>query len=269
MKRTKRYLVLCVLIGILSAWAMARTELRLPEEIQPWLIGRPHSELSQIDSLHVTIVFSGAKTNKQDPLWKDLAAKVENKLQNAGIEISKTIGAGPEFRIPQLRIHIEILKLEDSQQYIFLVRTSLSRKTYLELTNQGTPDVQLKLILRTEVWKKASPMQVATSQDTLAKITEKVLQQTDTFAMAWTAANTQGKQASNTNDITTTRKEPTRPTVEVAPTEHKYVASKNSNIFHKAECSSAKRIAAKNLVYYKSRDEAINAGKRPCKICKP
>ena len=268
MKRTKRYLVLCVLIGILSAWAMARTELRLPEEIQPWLIGRPHSELSRIDSLHVTIVFSGAKTNKQDPLWKDLAAKVENKLQDAGIEISKTIGAGPEFRIPQLKIHIEILKLEDSQQYIFVVRTALSRRVYLELTNQGTPDVQLKLTLMAEVWKKASPMQVA-GQDTLAKITEKVLQQTDAFAIAWMAANTQGKQASNTYDITTTRKEPARPTVEVAPTEYKYVASKNSDVFHNAECSSAKRIAAKNLVHYKSRDEAINAGKRPCKICKP
>ena len=269
MKCTMRYPVLIVLAGILTVPAVARTKPPLPEEIQPWLIGRPHSELSRIDSLHVTIVFSGAKTNKQDPLWKNLAAKVENKLQDAGIEISKTIGAGPEFRIPQLMIHIEILKLEDSQQYIFVVRTALSRKVYLELTDQGAPDVQLKLILRAEVWKKASPMQVATSQDTLAKITEKVLQQTDAFAIAWTAANTRSKQASNTNDITTPRKEPARPPVEPTPTEHKYVASKNSKVFHNAECSSAKRIAAKNLVYYKSRDEAINSGKRPCKICKP
>ena len=268
MKRTKRYLVLIVLAGILTVPAVARTKPPLPEEIQPWLIGRPHSELSRIDSLHVAIVFSGAKTNKQDPLWKDLAAKVENKLQDAGIEIFKTIGAGSEFHIPQLRIHIEILKLEDSQQYIFLVRTALSRKVYLELTDQGTPDVQLKLILRAEVWKNASPMQAA-GQDALAKITEKVLQQTDAFAMAWMAANTQGKQASNTNDITTTRKEPARPPVEPTIVENKYVASKNSKVFHNAECSSAKRIAAKNLVYYKSRDEAINSGKRPCKICKP
>jgi len=34
-------------------------------------------------------------------------------------------------------------------------------------------------------------------------------------------------------------------------------------------CSSVKRISSDNLVGYKTRDEAINAGKRPCKLCKP
>ncbi len=48
-----------------------------------------------------------------------------------------------------------------------------------------------------------------------------------------------------------------------------YVASRNSQVFHRADCKSAARISEKNLVRYNTRDEAIQAGKRPCGECKP
>ena len=48
-----------------------------------------------------------------------------------------------------------------------------------------------------------------------------------------------------------------------------YVASVNSPVFHKSGCKSAAKISAKNLVHYKTREEAIQAGKRPCAECKP
>jgi hypothetical protein len=48
-----------------------------------------------------------------------------------------------------------------------------------------------------------------------------------------------------------------------------YVASVNSAVFHKADCKSAAKISAKNLVHYQTREEAIKAGKRPCAECKP
>jgi phosphatidylserine/phosphatidylglycerophosphate/cardiolipin synthase-like enzyme len=47
------------------------------------------------------------------------------------------------------------------------------------------------------------------------------------------------------------------------------VASKNSRVFHKAGCKSAEKIAEKNLVHYVTRDEAVQAGKKPCGECKP
>ncbi len=49
----------------------------------------------------------------------------------------------------------------------------------------------------------------------------------------------------------------------------KYVASKNSKVFHLKDCSAAKRISEKNLKEYDSRMQALADGKRPCKICKP
>ncbi len=48
-----------------------------------------------------------------------------------------------------------------------------------------------------------------------------------------------------------------------------FVASKNSDVFHRANCESAAKIAAKNLVRYATREEAIEAGKKPCDECNP
>lgn len=48
-----------------------------------------------------------------------------------------------------------------------------------------------------------------------------------------------------------------------------YIASKNSQIFHKVGCKSAAKISVKNVVNYTSRDEAVTAGKKPCESCNP
>ena len=48
-----------------------------------------------------------------------------------------------------------------------------------------------------------------------------------------------------------------------------FVASANSQVFHKPDCKSVAKISEKNLVHYATRDEAIQAGKRPCHECNP
>jgi phosphatidylserine/phosphatidylglycerophosphate/cardiolipin synthase-like enzyme len=53
------------------------------------------------------------------------------------------------------------------------------------------------------------------------------------------------------------------------PTSDGYVASRNSAVFHKADCKSAAKISERNLVRYATRDEAIQAGKKPCHECNP
>jgi hypothetical protein len=53
------------------------------------------------------------------------------------------------------------------------------------------------------------------------------------------------------------------------PVSDGYVTSKNSEVFHRADCKSAAKISAKNAVRYTTRDEAIRAGKKPCHECNP
>ncbi|MGO8744785.1 MAG: phospholipase D family protein [Thermoguttaceae bacterium] len=59
-----------------------------------------------------------------------------------------------------------------------------------------------------------------------------------------------------------------RPTAAVAAL-HGFVASKKSAVFHRTGCKSAGKIAETNLVLYATREEAIQAGKKPCAECDP
>jgi beta-lactamase superfamily II metal-dependent hydrolase len=48
-----------------------------------------------------------------------------------------------------------------------------------------------------------------------------------------------------------------------------YVASKNSQVFHKPECNNASRIKPENVLKFSTREEAIASGRRPAKDCNP
>ncbi|MEO0230580.1 MAG: thermonuclease family protein [candidate division WOR-3 bacterium] len=48
-----------------------------------------------------------------------------------------------------------------------------------------------------------------------------------------------------------------------------YVASARSDVFHRPDCQWAKKIVPYNLIKFKSREEAVNSGRRPCKVCNP
>ena len=59
------------------------------------------------------------------------------------------------------------------------------------------------------------------------------------------------------------------PTSTVQTKDWKYVASKKSKVFHRPDCKWAERISPKNLIGFKSKEEAVQSGRRPCKSCRP
>ncbi len=272
MNRTRCCLIVTVVAVVLSISAVAGPI--LPEDMQPYLIARPHPELARIDSLYVTVAPLGPKAEEYEPVWKELGQKVGQELQQAGIKVLTTKPHDKPIS-PQLEIHIDLLKLDESSQRVFHVQTSLWRIVYLEAPLANTPGRDASLSVQADVWSNSSPMQITASQNTPAAITQVALQQTEELIVNWTAANPQGKQATDANDIKIAAQEPSAqptkppPPRGLGPAEYKYVASKNSTVFHLPGCSSVKRISADNLVGYRTRDEAINTGKRPCKLCKP
>jgi len=52
-------------------------------------------------------------------------------------------------------------------------------------------------------------------------------------------------------------------------TEGNFIASKESDKFHKPDCIYAKKIKDENKIYFLTRDAAISAGYKPCKRCNP
>jgi len=100
-----------------------------------------------------------------------------------------------------------------------------------------------------------------------------VLEQVEGFINIYKASKPTGTKTSdagiNETGLSKIPEKQDETVVNSAISEHKYIASKSSNIFHKPDCRWAMNISEGNLVTYTSKDEAIKAGKRPCKTCNP
>jgi len=200
----------------------------------------------------------GAKAENDGLDWAELIVMVGEKFKKAGIELplgNKT----SDPNIPELRIYIDMLKLEASQQYIFRIQTSLARAT--KIIGLQTP------IFKAEIWKSNPVMQAASVEDMPAEIVDIILDQVNAFINAYLATNPRDEQFES-NHIPTLQNK-TGPNVKSPEDAGKYVASNSSGIFHRPDCRWARNISPANLVIYKTRDEAIQSGKRPCKSCEP
>ena len=51
--------------------------------------------------------------------------------------------------------------------------------------------------------------------------------------------------------------------------ETKFIASWQRKPYHKPDCKAARRIRRKNLQGVRTRQAAVKAGHRPCRVCKP
>ncbi len=262
MKANKYRAVLIIAAGILCAPVTGRTGSPLPGE-KPSLIGRPHPALTGIESLRARILRSGDDPNANRLDWTQLNAKVTDKLNKAGITLNSEVADGT-LNCPELRIYVDVLKLEDSQ-HVFRIQTSLARAVCL--TEERNP------VFQAEIWQVTPVMQAVPAEDLLAAVTNVVLEQVGTFIRIYEASNPQRRQPP---EGTTGEAEPTAapekrpgPDAQQAAAEYKYVASKSGGVFHTPDCRWAKNISAINLVGYSSKDEAAKDGKRPCKSCNP
>ena len=287
MRTTNQFLILTVIATTFTVPALAKVEPHLPEDPTGMLIGRAHPELAGIEESYVVITLFDAEPGKVGLVGKELDKLVRDRLKNAGItiaedDIDKKIPGLKKVllrrfdkknirnlrwraaNISELRIDIEMIILDDSQRYIFRIQASLARTVALQ--------AQPNLHFHADVWKKASQMQTVSIQNMPPTITKVVLEQVDAFIADYRIANPPGKRPADANDFAALITAPTRQTkkpVKLITAEHEFVASKNSKVFHKPTCSSAKRIKPGNIVTYGTRAKAAEAGKRPCKICKP
>ena len=270
----KKVLILAAVIGILCISAPAGIELSLPtdEPDKPFLIGRAYPELAGLEKLYAIIVTPYSEPNEGGLIWRELNPKVKHKLEEAGVNVAfvtdvPDMAGSPSIsrELPALRVYVNLLKLKDSQQYVFCIQTSLARAVHLARDSSS--------FIKADVWKTQRVMQAASVQDMPVVVSSLILKQVETFAAAWREVNPPDKRTSDANDIgialLTNPAEQTKTNAESILAEHKYVASKNSKVFHKSDCRWAKNISPSNLISYRNREEAIKDGKKPCSTCKP
>jgi len=125
--------------------------------------------------------------------------------------------------------------------------------------------------LQAEVWQVRPVMAVAPSAEAGGAISATVMVQVEAFLGACKAARDLG-------DLTGDLKRETpgivgqarsSPQSLQAVTAHPFVASKSSGVFHRPDCRWAQNISDDNRVGYRTREEAEQSGKRPCRSCKP
>jgi hypothetical protein len=252
MKSGAYFAVWLVCAGVLCGGTFG--EVVVPHEEQPALIGKANPMLAGIEHVHVVIEAPDAEPNKDGLMWRELEAKVKQKLSEAGLLPKHSARAQPGL-IPSLRIDVDMLKLAESGQYVFRAQTCLATK--VQLNRQSRHYVQA------DIWKVPPTMQAVQIPQMPGRVTDVALEQVDAFIHCHLAANPEGVGPADANAVSTAL------TTGPAAGQHQYAASRRSKVFHKGDCRWVERIAPKNLVGYNSRDEALRAGKKPCKRCKP
>ncbi|HQG49131.1 MAG TPA: Ada metal-binding domain-containing protein, partial [Sedimentisphaerales bacterium] len=164
----------------------------------------------------------------------------------------------------RLLVYIEGVEVPGSDQYVYRVQTALWRS--MMIPGQGNRQIQV------EAWRVRPMMAVAARAKTGDAILAAVLVQTDVFIEARKVARSLPEGIKDAGkDSATKGAVGSPPSPQVAPSESAYpfVASKSSDVFHRSDCRWAQNISGDNRLGYKTREEAVQNGKRPCKSCKP
>jgi hypothetical protein len=284
--RISHLLTTAVLFCIFSSNVFAQQEpttLALPQS--PYIVN-PNPALADVNRLYITIKLRntnrGQKLLPGVQIEQQIEQQARKTFQNCDINIIDTnvdpnsplatlakgrLGSVSNLRwsnVPEFHIEVDFLNLPDTDQCVFRLQTSFSKSAQLD----GGP----KAIMKADVWKDEPIMRLVASKDLIESVIADVNWQTRAFIGSWSAARAAGKKSdvsqTKPQSRKTTAEKDTKPAKQQA-VESTFVASRNSDVFHKANCSSAKRISANNLVNYATRDEAITAGKKPCERCNP
>jgi hypothetical protein len=256
MKKARFYFIV-VLIVIVSVNIQAEKEL-IQSELEPLLIGRPYPALSGVREFYVLIDEFQSLPDEGGLDWEKLDARVKEVLEKENIEVASVTG-----NLPFLLVFVDMLKLEESKKYVFHVHTSFRKKAYLSDDSSSS--------IKVSVWETDRVMQAVSFQDMPLKVTDVVLRQVDAFIQAYKSANPPGGELSDVDSdiIVNVPKEQAKSNLNPEASEYNYIASKSSEVFHRSDCRWARNISQENLIVYSSREEAIKAGKRPCKTCNP
>jgi hypothetical protein len=268
MKLKRCFFLIAAVAGILCSFALAAAESPQSDTQGMDLFGHTDVALAGMQEVNVFIEYPDKDPNVGNLQWKQIQDQIKSELKTTGLKIAsehyQEVKA-TAWDIPELIISLEIFRLDDSQRCLLHIQTFLSRKVY--------PAKEHRWAVKADVWKSKPVMQLVLLRTLSFNVPSLLLGQISEFNAAYMQANPAGAPAPEAKDAAINSlkesKEHTRTAVEPPAVGYEYVSPKNSKIFHKSTCGSARRITSENLVGYSSREEAIEAGKIPCKRCKP
>ncbi len=276
-----RMVYLCVLVCFVPACVFAYES--SPAQVME--VGEPvvNTSLADVDKVYVRVVADRVTTVD----LKQLEAEIGRRLTENGLKVvpadvsaigdeqkqkiremmAEQGGAVKNMRVysidvPELIVRVSVLQGNKSGPCVYHIQTSFAREVYL----RGS-----RTRMKAEIWRIDVPIGVADANECETAIRTGTIWQVDAFIAKWKRANANKmridtEEASN-DAVTSVAERENEETGQAV--QYEYVASKNSKVFHKRGCRAAARISNENLIGFGSREEAINSGRRPCKICNP
>jgi hypothetical protein len=186
-----------------------------------------------------------------------LKAQVSQKLRDAGLAPVEQNSESTQ----RLLVHIEGIDVPDCDKYAYRVQTALCR--LVMVPGQGNRKIQV------EVWRVRPVMAVVAKAQAGDAICAAVLVQAGVFAEAQKAARSLPDAVEDPPGEGAVSPSQLAPQTVGAVSAYPFIASRSSGVFHRPDCRWAQNISGDNRLGYKTREEAIQSGKRPCKSCKP
>jgi hypothetical protein len=220
----------------------------------------PHYE--NIDAISLTIKYPAKTSVLDESYWEDIKTQHEQKLKEAGLNVSSDSNITNLKTGVKLVVDVELLKVPDANLFAVRIETVMGRQMLLAI---GSDQIYIiSMPLSTQRMKFVS-------EDELSDSVEKsVSRGIDQFIRNYQATKSlREKKDAQTGHVAADVNQPAQEVRQTQATKDVYVASKNSGVFHKPDCRSAQNISEENRIAYNSREEAVKAGKRPCKLCNP
>lgn len=211
--------------------------------------------LKDIDSCRVTVSPEGVELAGYPDLWLRLEEDIARKLSDAGLQAGsfrQQFGVG-QAGVSRYEVEVSGFDAVNPERTIFLVKTSVTSDVVIDGEKGKT--------LRIDCWIRGSTTQAQEPNKMPVVISNLAFAQAGKFIAAL-------KSAGNPS-VTPDANEPARSSSDDNQQDYNFVASRHSKIFHKPDCMWAERIKEENLVKYKTRRQAVDDGKRPCKRCEP
>ena len=239
---------------IVCVAASAPGQMRRPKADRTSQPGRAEAALAAIGELSVVIRQQDSDPNSIGIDCKELEAKVRQKLHAGGLRVIRPASKADA----ELGIDIDLLRLARCDQYVLRVQTHITRTVVVPRAGE--------LSARSIVWQAKPVMEAVNVSDVAVRANSAVLEQVETFIGCCRVTNAEGIGTRDTNAAKAGQSLVRKPT---GPGPYPLVASRNSKVFHRADCPLAQKIKPENLVGYYNVEQALAAGKKPCKQCKP
>jgi len=219
-------------------------------------------EYENIDAISLTIKYPANASVLEESYWSDLKIRHEQKLKEADLNVSSDKKITHSKTGVELSIRVELLKVPDANLFAVRIETVMARQMLLATGSDHIYIVPLSL----GQWG----IKFVSEDDLPGFIENAASGHIDQFLRNYQATRSlQEKKNAQAGHVAADINQPTQAIQQTQVPKYVYIASKNSVVFHKPDCRWAQNISEDNRVTYNSRDEAIKAGKRPCKSCNP